>query len=393
MEAQSKRLVSLDTFRGFVMFWLVAEGFGVPLIAPQFPDSTILQFLSTQFSHARWTGVHFWDLIMPAFLFVIGVALPFSYTSRLKRGLPYSRILGHAIIRSILLFALGIFLMSPYHPITDFQLTYVLPQIAMAYLFAFLVVDKSIKTQYIVAFSILFLYWFLFVIYPAPAADIDFHSLGVEPDKETFSGFFAHWNKSTNMAAAFDRWLFNLDIWYQTGLRIEPYRFNSAGAQTLNFVPSIATMIFGVVTGHLLRSDTSLEEKILAMLKLALAGIVTGIVLGMIFVPIVKPIWTPSWTIFSAGCSLLMLVFFFYVVEIKGFKSWTIVFVVFGANAIFAYSMLLAGKYFVTKGWSIILSTDITEGTLGPFWESLLFTSTLWVICFVMYWKRIFIKL
>src|SRR5207248_1217152 len=137
-----------------------------------------------------------------------------------------------------------------------------------------------------------------------------------------------HWDKSTNFASAVDRRFLNL---FQ---REEPFRFSVGGYQTLNFIPSLATMIFGLLAGVLLRSDRSPSRKIQ---RLLIAG-AAGLTLGWIFdftgaCPIVKRIWTPAWALFAGGWSCWALAALYAIVDVARLRRWTFPFVVVGMNS------------------------------------------------------------
>jgi hypothetical protein len=136
----------------------------------------------------------------------------------------------------------------------------------------------------------------LFCLYPLPPATFDWAGVGIGPDWPRLSGFAAHWEKNANAAAAFDQWFLNLFP------RQQPFVFNGGGYQTLNFVPSLVTMIFGLLTGQLLRSKRSLTQKLTRLLGFGLAGVLLGQAIALAgLCPIVKRIWTPSWALYSGG--------------------------------------------------------------------------------------------
>src|SRR3954451_23706830 len=129
--AASPRLVSLDAYRGFIMLAMAGEGFGFPQVAKQFPDSGVWHFLGYQFSHTPWVGSSFWDLIQPAFMFMVGLSMAYSYASRAAKGQSYGSMFWHALIRAAILIALGIFLYSENRPQTNFFFKNVLTQIGL----------------------------------------------------------------------------------------------------------------------------------------------------------------------------------------------------------------------------------------------------------------------
>ena len=185
-------------------------------------------------------------------MFLVGVSMPLSYSRRRARGDSWLRLFGHALFRSLILVALAVFLASNGSTQTNYSFTNVLGQIGLGYTFVFLVLGRPPSVQLAVAVLILFADWLLFALYPLPGPEFPYGLYGANETQLLMNGFFAHWNKNTNVAAAFDRWFLNLFPHPSN----DPFRFNPGGYATLNFIPSIATMIFGVLAGELLMSKT-----------------------------------------------------------------------------------------------------------------------------------------
>ena len=237
------------------MLTMASSGFAFPQVAKHFPESPLWQTLGHQFQHLPWGGCTFWDMIQPSFMFMVGVALPFSYASRRAQGQSWSQLFGHALLRSLVLIALAVFLSSTGSKTTqtNFIFTNVLAQIGLGYMVVFLLVGRSPRVQLATALAILAGYWLLFAAYPLPSPGFDRKALGIPENVPALPGFFAHWDMNTNAAAAFDRWFLNL---FPRPAN-DPFRFNEGGYATLNFIPSIATMIFGLLAGELVRSERS----------------------------------------------------------------------------------------------------------------------------------------
>ena len=157
---------------------------------------------------------------------------------------------GHALLRSVILVVLAVFLASNGSRYTNYTFVNVLGQIGLGYTFVFLLLGRSPAVQLAAAVAILVADWLLFATYPLPDSDFPFANYGAGEPGIAMSGFFAHWNKNANVAAAFDRWFLNL-FPHPPG---HPFVFNEGGYATLNFIPSMATMIFGVLAGERLRS-------------------------------------------------------------------------------------------------------------------------------------------
>ncbi len=266
----SQRLVSLDTYRGLTMFAMASGGIGLRQVALQFPDSPVWRAIGYQTEHVPWVGCSVWDMIQPSFMFIVGVAMIFSCTSRVQHGQSWGRMAWHAVWRSLVLILLGIFLRSAYTPRTNFMFEDVLTQIGLGYFFLFLLWDKRPAVQFGAAIAILAADWLLFYAYPVPPADFDYASVGVPADWQHLTGIAAHWDMNTNAAAAFDRWWMNLFP------RESPFVGGPGGYQTLNFIPALATMIFGLLAGRLLQSGLSPWRKVLWLV----VGGVVGVALG-----------------------------------------------------------------------------------------------------------------
>jgi predicted acyltransferase len=383
----SNRLVSLDAYRGFVMLAMASDGLGVSKVAEHFPSSRAWQLADYQLSHVAWQGCTFWDLIQPSFMFMVGVALPYSYASRMARGESPVRRAGHAIYRSIVLVALGVFLYSIGHGETNFTFVNVLAQIGLGYAFLYLLVGTGRVRQLGTAMAILALYWLAFYFYPAPGPDFDWQAVGVEPDFPRWTGLFAHWNKNANFASAFDVWFLNLFP------RSEPFRFNGGGYQTLNFIPSLATMIFGLMAGEMLRGKCDRAAKLWRLIGPGLACLIAGWLAGQTLCPVVKRIWTPSWAIFSTGWTCLMLAGFFWLIDMRGQRAWAFPLVVVGVNSIAMYLMAETLQPFIASTLKTHFGQNLFAGIYGPIVQSLSVLLVLWLVCLWLYRQRIFIRI
>src|SRR5262245_2514583 len=363
----SNRLMSLDAYRGFIMLAMASGGLGFVKISEamqeQGTSNGIWQILAHQFDHVQCTGCGFWDLSQLAFLFMVGVALAFSYAARHSRGESNARILLHAARRAGLLILIGVFLSSSGSNQTNWSFVNVLSQIGLGYLFLYAVLGRRPATQLAFVAMILGGYWLAFYLFPQPPDGFDWKTVGIGDDWDLMWESAAHWNKNYNFAASFDRWFLNLFP------RPTPFSFNEGGYQTLNFVPSLATMIFGVMAGELLRSDRpglskrnllfasgaacllfglTIDHTIWPERLMDVADAASRLVSGPATVtinpawclcPIVNRSWTPSSTVFSTGCVLAMLAVFYWLIDIEGYRRWSIPLVVVGANAVAAYCM------------------------------------------------------
>src|ERR1700730_6833451 len=182
----------MDAYRGFVMFLMMAEVLIATPVAQAFPGNWFWSVLAYNQTHVEWAGCSLHDLIQPSFSFLVGAALPYSIASRLAKGGTLRVMFQHALWRSFLLIALGIFLRSTHSAQTNFTFEDTLTQIGLGYPFLFLLGFAPRRWQWIALAAILFGYWLAWALYPATSVD-------------HFTGFLAHWNKDANFGNAFDQ--------------------------------------------------------------------------------------------------------------------------------------------------------------------------------------------
>ncbi|HEX3724806.1 MAG TPA: hypothetical protein VHV08_01125 [Pirellulales bacterium] len=391
--APSDRLVSLDAYRGLTMLAMASGGLALHRVASskEFRDNSFWQAIGYQFEHVDWVGCALWDLIQPSFMFMVGVAMAYSCASRRAHGQSYARMLAHAVVRSIVLICLGIFLRSDGRSQTNFTFEDVLTQIGLGYTFLFLLWGWRPWLQFAAAIAILAGYWFYFYNYPLPAADFDFAAVGVPADWPRLEGLAAHWDKNTNAAAGFDEWFLNLFP------RKQPFRFNGGGYLTLSFIPSLATMIFGLLSGELLRGPRSGRQKFWLLVSAGIAGLLIGEVLQATgLCPIVKRIWTPSWAVFSTGWTLLILAAFYGVVDLLKYRRWTFPLVVVGMNSITMYVMaelIPPWIYRTLKTHFGQRMFELVDKPYQPILASAWVLVFMWLVCYWLYRQKIFIRI
>ena len=360
--------------------------------ARSFPHSAIWAAIAFNTEHVDWHGCSLHDLIQPGFSFLVGAALPFSIGSRRAKGQTFWQLLGHAVWRAFLLIALGIFLRSIHHSQTYFTFEDTLTQIGLGYAFLFLLGFTRVRTQVIVMLLILICFWGAFALYPAPGPNFDYARVGVPPNWEhNYTGFLSHFNKNSNLSWAFDVWFLNLFP------REDPFVFNEGGWSTLSFIPTLATMILGLLTGEWLKSKKSKEEK--------LRGLVIGgvglVLLGLIFqwagiCPIVKRVWTSSYTLYSGGLVVLMLAGFYALIEWKGWRRWAFPLIVVGMNSIAIYVMSWTMQGFFREALERHLG-GVLAGIAGPTFLPVAYglgiMLAFWIILFWMYRRKIFLRI
>ena len=383
---------ALDAYRGFVMFLMMAEVLRLARVAQAFPGNWIWNILAFNQSHVEWAGCSLHDLIQPSFSFLVGVALPYSIASRMAKSATFGKLFGHAVWRSFLLIALGIFLRSTHSAQTNFTFEDTLTQIGLGYPFLFLLGFRPPRWQWIALGAILTGYWLAWALYPAPGAAFDYRSVGVPPDWQyhQFSGFASHWNKNSNLGNAVDQWFLNLFP------RSKPFVFNGGGYLTLSFIPTLGTMILGLVAGRWLR-ESAPRIPVKRLVIAGAIGLAAGALLHVTGIcPVVKRIWTPSWTLFSGGACFLLLAAFSWVMDVKGYKKWAFPLVVIGMNSIAAYLIAHLFDRFIADSFRIHLGQNAFR-IFGPALEPLLLGAAVltmyWLILFWMYRRKLFLKI
>src|SRR5579872_626955 len=386
------RLISLDAFRGLVMVLMLVEHTHLHEVARAFPSSALWRIIAFNTDHVDWQGCSLHDLIQPAFSFLVGAALPFSIASRKMKGQAFGPMLAHAFRRALILILLGIFLRSQWSRQTYFTFEDTLTQIGLGYVFLFLLGFARVRTQVVTLVLILIFSWAAFALYPAPGPHFDYARVGVPPDwTHNYTGFLSHWNKNSNLSWAFDVWFLNLFP------REQPFVFNEGGWSTLSFIPTLATMILGLLTGEWLKSTRSKDEKLRGLV----VGGATLVVLGLIcqwaaICPIVKRVWASSYTLYSGGLVILMLAGFYVLTDWKGWRRWAFPLLVVGMNSIAIYVMSWTMEDFVRRSLEIHLGRVISvmvSATFLPVAYGLGVMLTFWLVLLWMYRRKIFLKI
>jgi heparan-alpha-glucosaminide N-acetyltransferase len=390
------RVASLDALRGLVMFLMLAEAMRLWTVQKAFLPGSIgnwfWELIAFHTEHVPWQGCSLHDIIQPAFSFLAGASLPFSIASRRAAGQSFARMLGHAVWRSAALIFLGIFLRSLNSTQTYWTFEDTLTQIGLGYVFLFLLALAPVRIQVAAVIAILAGYWAAFALWPLPPASFDYTKVGVPVNwPHLYNGFLAHWNKNSNLAWSFDVWFLNLFP------RQKPFQYNGGGWSTLSFIPTLATMLLGVLTAEWLRTGRTVVEKlrglILGGVALALLGLIwqwTGLC------PIVKRVWTPAYTLYSGGVVVLMLAAFYAAMEWRGWHRWALPLLVIGANSIAIYVM----SWTMEKPMTDALLRHLGHtpfAILGAAFEPVLrgFTVILvfWLILYWMYRRKIFLRI
>jgi predicted acyltransferase len=383
LPASGERLYSLDTYRGLTMMLLA---FTVPYydwagnIVAAHPHSPLLATVLAQFDHVTWQGLALWDMIQPSFMFMVGVSLVYSGSSRLRRGHSFSRLLGHAIYRAVFLILLGVFLRSLDTETTNWTFEDVVTQIGLGYLPLFLLWWYGWRAQVAAIVAILVGTWLLFAMWPVDP-----------PDPNPYTGYFAHWNIVGNPAQNIDQWFLNLFP------RETTFVANDGGYYTFNFVPSLVTMTLGLLAGNVLRTDSTATAKLGRLSIWGLALIATGVLLQVAGIcPIVKKIWTPSFVLVSGGLCLWILALLYYLVDVLKWQRISFPARVVGMNSMAMYIMVHTLAGWLAKNLQTHLGTQVFA-VWGAAYEhlimNLLVGTCLWLICFWMYTRQLFLRI
>ena len=359
----NERLLSLDFFRGATMFLLIAEFTHLfSLMYDPALEGSIIYTIGKQFHHHPWNGLRFWDLIQPYFMFIVGVAMPYSLANRKKRGHTHSQITRHAFQRAFILLILGwgLYCIGPGKIVFRFQ--NVLAQLSVTYILAYLVMNKPAKVQIIFSFLLIAL------------TEIIYRGFPVE-------GFNHPFIANEN----FGTWL---DLQYGGA---------DLGGHWVSFnaIPTTAHTIWGVLAGQLLMSKRTAVQKLKILVIAGVIGVVVGYGLNP-FTPIIKRISTSSFVIVSGGWTLLTLAFSYWLIDIKKRQKWSLFFRVVGMNPLFIYLFAhVGGAVFIE---SILHPfTFLLFGWMGTLTASILTSAiVLFILWYITHWfhkNKIYIRI
>ncbi len=345
------------------MFLLIAESAGIySAVSNSSLDETLLGTIFTQFHHHPWDGLRFWDLVQPFFMFIVGVAMPFSFEKRWERGDSYGTTLKHALLRSLLLLALGVgvYIVAAGH--LTLELWNVLAQLSVTYLIAFLLMRKSLTTQLLFTIGLLVFSEAIYRLWSVP-------------------GFNEPFTPGKNFGTWMDYLLMG--------------KISGGHWVAFNAIPTTAHTMWGVMAGYILKSDRVSMEKVKIFVIAGLVGVVIGYALDPI-TPIIKRICTTSFVIVTGGWCLLALAFCYWLVDLKGYKKWTQFAIVFGMNPLAVY---LFGEVGGNK-WLRDIVRPFAEGFEGILSDGVILLLTavvvLWINWYAVNWlfrRKIFIRI
>ncbi len=357
------RLASLDALRGFDMFWItggtaILLGLGKAIQRPWFDA-----FLE-QFEHVPWQGLHFYDLIWPLFMFVMGAAIPFSITRRRSAGATDRSLLLHATRRALIMFGLGTITQGNLLlvDLSKFRPCYsVLHGLAAGYLIAVVVVLKVKETWHAATIGVFLLaYWAMIMLIPVPG-----FGSGILTPQENVATFVDK--------AVLGRFHYGENTWF------------------LSYLGFGASVLLGVLAGQILMNANSPGLKIYKLVRAGAVSLTAGL-LWSVWFPVIKLLWTSSYVLIAGGLSFFVLALFYWIVDVRGYRAWAFGFAVIGMNSI--------AVYFATQVFDFRLVSNEFVGHLLPHlgkWDRLVEAAAafavVWLILYWMYRKQEFIRI
>lgn len=356
------RLYSLDVFRGFTMIWMFSMAFGLHHVKERSLFGILpLAGIEQQFTHADWHGVFAWDMIQPFFMFIVGVAMPFSMNKRRAAGTSRWQEFRHVLWRCALLILLGTTARSISAGRPNLDVINVLGQLSFTYLAAYLVLDRGWKVQAAAAALLLSVHWAIYMFCTAP-------------------GVTGPYDKNANIGWWLDGFVFG--------------KHWGGGYATINCISSAANTIFGVMAGFWLKSQTRADQKIKRLLLIGSAAIALGLAFDPI-IPLIKKTWTASFAIFSTGITLWALALFYWVYDVKQWRKGSMFMAVVGMNSIFIYlfhEIMHSGMRFAGRAVFFKWAVD-WWGAWGLALNECAVVAFQIYICYWLYKRRIFFKI
>jgi predicted acyltransferase len=386
--ATAPRLTSLDAFRGFIIA-------GMILVTDPGTYSAVYKPLT----HAQWENPSPTDMIFPSFLVIVGMAIPLSFASHLRRGKTRKELFGHIIKRSILLFLLGLILNGfPDYNLHTIRIPGVLQRIALCYLAGATLYLSATNTDStkrhrrttivtVTLIALLAIYWALLKFVPVP---------GFGPGRLDSLG---------NLGAYIDRAIFGIQHLWPYGLTPgHGVTFDPEGL--LSTLPAMATLLIGVLAGDWLLTNRTPQKKALVLTIAGACLIVTGLILSP-SMPLIKKIWTSTFAIYSGGVALVMFSVFYFILDIKQWRRWSTPLLILGTNAILAFALsniitTLTDRIHVTTRAGEALTihqwlNQILATGLAPIHASLVYAVAIVLfniaLIYPLYRKRIFLRL
>ena len=368
MKANPERLLSLDALRGFDMFWIIGSGRLWHELA-KLTDWPIFNWWSTQMRHCEWNGFHFYDLIFPLFLFIAGISFPFSLEKSRQKGVAQKALYFRIIKRGLILVFLGLVFNGLLKLDFDTQrYSGVLTRIGLAWMFAALIfINTKRNARILWCVGLMVFYWLALTFIQAP----DF------PDAPRFS-------IEGNIACYIDRAFLPGRIQYEL--------YDLSGLSGV--IPAICSTMLGMFTGMFIKSTKEKltpQRKVVYMTGAGIGLIGLGLLWGLIL-PINKPIWTSSYVCLAGGVSLLLFTLFYWIIDVCGYRRWTLFFTVIGLNSITIYMAQPIINFQFTANFLFGGIVSLFPKDWTPLLNNFTYIIICWLFLYFLYRKKIFLK-
>jgi predicted acyltransferase len=395
-QISSQRLISLDALRGFTIAAMVIVN-----------DPGSWRSAYAPLLHAKWHGLTATDLIFPFFIYIVGVSISFAYTKRLAAKVPKKDIYKKVLWRSFKIYAVGIFLwLWPEFNFEHIRWVGVLPRIAIVFLFGTIIfLNTDWKKQIGIAVSLLVGYWLILALVPVPIDDViqqaiatgtvmtGHGELAVGELQKISEGFIAaNFEPGVNISAWIDRVILPGYLWERA--------WDPEGL--LSTMPALATAIIGMLVGRILITVKDQYKKLTYLFFAGFALLLVGELWSYVF-PLNKNLWTSSFTLFTGGLATMGLAACILIIDVWGYVRWTRLGRVYGANAITAYMLagMLSLVFYSDIWWGLSLSRTFMETMTGigmaakfaSFLYALIYMLIIYIPTYILYRKKIFIKL
>lgn len=379
-KTQIERVQWVDALRGFFLLLFMVDGFGAAGMVKLRADSAwaaVLPYLQ----NASWVGCNVMDLLQPGFLFLVGMSMALSYRRRTQEGHSGWRLLDHTVLRAGCFIILGLLLGTGVKALgTEWQFTHLLTQIGLGLLPLYVSWRLGLGRQVIVAVMILVGYWAWFAFTPWSQVAVDQAALSTLKEG-TPEGLFAHWTRHANAAAMLDRWFLNLPLF----ARSSAFTQHPEGLTTWNFIPSIVTMLLGLMAGNWQLAAHSDIKKISYLTLAGAVLLVLGWWAGETVCPVIRALWSPSWVLFTGGCLLLLSACFMIIGQLLRLNWLLWPLAVLGINALVAYVLYELAGGWITERVVQHLGTSWIPKNYAPVVHACLPLLVIWLICLWLY--------
>ncbi len=372
------RLLSLDTLRGFDMFWIIGGGALIEGLAKCFP-APWLQVFAGQMEHATWAGFHFEDLIFPLFMFISGVTIPLAVLSKLEKGISKKEVILKIAKRMLILIFLGIIFNGVLrNGFSNARYASVLGQIGISYFIASLIIiyTRTVKAQLFWLGGLLVVYTIVQLLIPVPGI-----GAGVLTPSGCINGYIDRLLLPGRLA-------YGADAEMISGQGI----FDALGL--LCIISATGVTLMGYFAGRiLLQKDSSPQKKLRFLVPIGIGLIVLSLCISP-FYPIIKKCWTTTYNLFSGGISFLLLALFYLIIDVWGYKKWTLFFRVIGINSLFIYLIVTGNLLNINSTTTSLIGWIMNPmgGNAGQLVLTIGNITLAWLLLYFMYRKNILIK-